>query len=136
MKKLIVFVWTMALMMTRALAEPAEVPLFAAENPYMRIAIEEAYAGICQHHGGPFGAVIVKDGVIVGQGHNMVLANNDPTGHGEVSAIRNACRNLNTFDLYTTGEPCPMCLFACLWANIEKFLRLHHRGQRHDRLPG
>ena len=96
-----------------------------AKNKYMQDAIKEAYSGIRAHHGGPFGAVIVKDGKIVGRGHNRVLHDNDPTCHGEVSAIRNACKDLNTYDLagcdiYTTGEPCPMCLYACMWANIKK----------------
>ncbi len=96
-----------------------------ADNPYMQSAIEEAYEGITHQHGGPFGAVVVKDGKIIGQGHNQVLADNDPTCHGEVSAIRDACANLETYDLtgcelYTTGEPCPMCLFACMWANIDR----------------
>ncbi|MBQ0150069.1 MAG: nucleoside deaminase [Bacteroidales bacterium] len=94
-------------------------------NKYMTLAIEEAMAGITSQHGGPFGSVIVKDGEIVGKGHNMVLRNNDPTCHGEVAAIRNACTNLGTYDLsgcelYTTGEPCQMCLSACLWANIDR----------------
>lgn len=98
---------------------------YAAEDAFMQIAIEEARTGIYHAHGGPFGSVIVKDGVIVGQGHNMVLANNDSTCHGEVSAIRNAEQNLATYDLsgcvlYTTGEPCPMCLAACMWANIDR----------------
>ncbi len=96
-----------------------------AENEYMQIAIEEAMEGISHQHGGPFGSVIVKDGQIVGQGHNQVILDNDPSCHGEISAIRNAGQNLGTYDLsgcelYTTGEPCPMCLCACLWANIEK----------------
>ena len=91
----------------------------------MKLAIEEAREGINQGHGGPFGTVIVKDGNIVGKGHNKVLVNNDPTCHGEVEAIRNACQNLQTHDLtgcelYTTGEPCHMCLCACMWANIDK----------------
>lgn len=94
-------------------------------NKYMSMAIEEAMEGIKRQHGGPFGTVIVKDGVVVGKGHNMVLKNNDPTCHGEVAAIRNACSHLGTHDLtgcelYTTGEPCQMCLCACLWANISK----------------
>ena len=72
----------------------------------------------------PFGCVIiVAGGNIVGEGHNRVAPDNDPTAHGEVVAIRNACRNLGTFDLsgcilYTSCEPCPMCLNACKWANI------------------
>lgn len=98
---------------------------YTAENPLMQIAIDEARHGIYHNHGGPFGAVIIKNGIIVGQGHNMVVKNNDSTCHGEVSAIRNAEQALGTFDLsgcelYTTGEPCPMCLAACKWANIEK----------------
>ena len=126
MKKLL-FVLILALLSCSVcLAEP--VPdtaglLVEAENVYMQTAIEEAVEGITLRHGGPFGAVIVRDGEIVGQGHNMVLANNDPTCHGEISAIRDAYAKMGAYDLtgcelYTTGEPCPMCLFACLWANI------------------
>lgn len=94
-------------------------------NEYMKKAIEEARIGITNKHGGPFGSVIVKDGKIIASNHNRVLLNNDPTCHGEIAAIREACKNLNTYDLsgcilYTTGEPCPMCLCACMWANIEK----------------
>ena len=81
--------------------------------------------GLKKENGGPFGAVIVKDGKIIASGHNMVLAHHDPTAHGEVTAIRAACQMLSTHDLsgtslFTTGEPCPMCLAACLWANIDK----------------
>lgn len=91
---------------------------------YMQEALEEAYEGIRNGHGGPFGCVIERDGNIVGRGHNRVLVNRDPTCHGEMEAIRNACRKLNTHDLsgctlYTTAEPCPMCLGAILWANIK-----------------
>lgn len=94
-------------------------------HDFMLMAIEEARAGIVQGHGGPFGSVIVKDGEVVSTGHNMVLKNNDPTAHGEMMAIRNAGKALGTFDLsgctlYTTGEPCHMCLCAIMWANIEK----------------
>ena len=94
-------------------------------NKYMKVAIDEALKGINSNHGGPFGSVIVKDGKIIAVGHNCVLKDNDPTCHGEVVAIREACKKLGTFDLsgseiYTTGEPCPMCLFACMWANISK----------------
>lgn len=90
---------------------------------YMGEALKEAYEGIGQGHGGPFGSVIVKDGTIVGRGHNRVVYKKDPTCHGEMEAIRDACRTLDTFDLsgcelYTTAEPCPMCLGAVLWANI------------------
>ena len=96
-----------------------------AADHFMAEAIKEALHGICNGHGGPFGSVIVKDGKIVGKGHNMVLKNNDSTAHGEIMAIRDAEKNLGSYDLtgcilYTTGEPCPMCLYACLWANISK----------------
>lgn len=75
--------------------------------------------------GGPFGAVIVKDGKIVAEGSNCVTLNNDPTAHAEVTTIRKACTALNTFDLsgceiYTSCEPCPMCLSAIYWARIER----------------
>ncbi|MBR4544765.1 MAG: nucleoside deaminase [Oscillibacter sp.] len=94
-------------------------------NPYMKLAIEEAESGIHAGHGGPFGCVIVKDGVVVGRGHNEVLKRNDPTCHGEMMAIREACRTVGTYDLsgcelYTTAAPCPMCFGAILWANIRK----------------
>lgn len=93
-------------------------------SEFMRQAIREAYEGMEQGHGGPFGSVIVKDGKIIGRGHNRVICKKDPTCHGEIEAIRDACRNLDTFDLsgcelYTTAEPCPMCLGAVLWANIK-----------------
>ena len=96
-----------------------------ATNKYMQMAIEEAREGITHEHGGPFGSVIVKDGVVVGRGHNRVLIDHDPTCHGEVSAMRDAGKRLGTYnlsdcDLYTTGEPCPMCLCACLWAHIRR----------------
>lgn len=92
-------------------------------NKFMKLAIKEAREGILNGDGGPFGAIIVKEGKIIGKGHNKVVRNNDPTCHGEIDAIRNACKELNTFDLkgadiYTTGEPCPMCLGAILWSNI------------------
>lgn len=96
-----------------------------ANNKYMQIAIDEARTGINSGHGGPFGTVIVKDGQIIESGHNMVVVNNDSTAHGEIVAIRKAEEKMKTFDLsgcelYTTGEPCPMCLAACMWANIKK----------------
>ena len=96
-----------------------------AQSEFMRIAIQEAREGISNGDGGPFGTAIVRDGVLIASGHNHVLAYNDPTCHGEVDAIRKACKRLGTFDLtgcelYTTGEPCHMCLCACMWANISK----------------
>ena len=91
---------------------------------YMRLAFEEASFGMRNNIGGPFGAIIVHNGQIVGKGHNKVTSTNDPTAHAEVTAIRNACKNLNTFDLqsailYSSCEPCPMCLSAIYWANIK-----------------
>lgn len=94
-------------------------------NKYMKMAINEAKKGIRNGHGGPFGAVIVRNDEVIAKGHNQVVKNNDPTCHGEIMAIHKACKKLGTFDLsgceiYTTGEPCPMCMAAILWANIEK----------------
>lgn len=91
---------------------------------FMRQAIELAVENI-KNGGGPFGAVIVKDGVVVATGVNRVTANNDPTAHAEVCAIRAACTKLGAFDLsgcviYTSCEPCPMCLGAIYWAHIDK----------------
>lgn len=96
-----------------------------AQSEFMQIAIQEAREGISNGDGGPFGTAIVRDGVLIASGHNHVLAYNDPTCHGEVDAIRKACKRLGTFDLtgcelYTTGEPCHMCLCACMWSNISK----------------
>lgn len=95
-----------------------------AQTKYMKKAILWAKKSVTKG-GGPFGAVIVKDGVIVAQGHNCVTLNNDPTAHAEVTVIRKACKKLNTFDLsgceiYTSCEPCPMCLAAIYWARINK----------------
>lgn len=92
---------------------------------FMKMAIDEAREGIRKGDGGPFGCVIVKDGAVVGTGHNRVVEMKDPTCHGEIMAIRDACKNLDTFDLsgcelYTTAEPCPMCRGAIMWANISK----------------
>lgn len=94
------------------------------QHDYMQKAIELAKRSV-EKGGGPFGAVIVKDGTIVAQGHNCVTLDNDPTAHAEVSTIRKACKTLNTFDLsgceiYTSCEPCPMCLSAIYWARIDK----------------
>ena len=87
----------------------------------MRRAIELAQKGIDDGQGGPFGAVVVRDGAIIGEGCNRVTSTNDPTAHAEIVAIREACRNLNSFQLenctiYTSCEPCPMCLGAIYWA--------------------
>ena len=94
-------------------------------NEYMKIAKELANENLKTNAGGPFGACIVKNGKIIGRGSNHVLANNDPTAHAEVMAIRDACKNINTYDLsdcelYTSCYPCPMCLSAIIWSNIKK----------------
>ena len=91
---------------------------------YMKEAFKEAYQGMRNNEGGPFGAVVVLDGKIVGRGNNIVTSTNDPTAHAEVVAIRNACKGLQKFHLpeaiiYATSEPCPMCLSAIYWANIK-----------------
>lgn len=94
-----------------------------ADPRFMKRAIELARVGMISGAGGPFGAVIVKNGEVVGEGHNRVVSDNDPTAHGEIIAIRRACEKLEWFSLegceiYTTGEPCPMCLGAIHWARI------------------
>jgi len=92
---------------------------------YMDRAIEKAIKGVLQNEGGPFGCVIIKDGRIIGSGNNKVTSTNDPTAHAEIIAIRNACQALNSFQLedcimYTSCEPCPMCLGAIYWARPKK----------------
>ena len=93
-------------------------------NEYMKIAKELADDNLKTNVGGPFGACIVQNGKIIGRGSNHVLSNNDPTAHAEVMAIRDACKNIGTYDLsgcelYTSCYPCPMCLSATIWANIK-----------------
>ncbi|MCS6833640.1 MAG: nucleoside deaminase [Flammeovirgaceae bacterium] len=88
---------------------------------FMREAIQQALKGMYSNEGGPFGAIVVKDGKIVGRGNNRVTSTNDPTAHAEIVAIRDACKNLGSFQLdgciiYTSCEPCPMCLGAIYWA--------------------
>ncbi len=90
---------------------------------FLNEAFNAAFQSILENAGGPFGAVVVKDGKIIAKGGNQVVSQNDPTAHAEIVAIREACRKLNTFDLtgsvlYATCEPCPMCLSAIYWANI------------------
>ncbi len=95
------------------------------ENQFMSEAIKLSIENVNQRGGGPFGAVVVKDGKIIARGYNQVTANNDPTAHAEVVAIREACKVLGNFQLdgceiYTSCEPCPMCLGAIYWARPEK----------------
>jgi guanine deaminase len=94
-------------------------------NPYMRRAIELAVENVRSGRGGPFAAVVVKDGAVVAEGTNRVTSTNDPTAHAEVVAIREACRALRDFQLtgceiYTSCEPCPMCLGAIYWARLAR----------------
>ena len=93
-------------------------------NEFMNIAIELSKENLDKKYGGPFGAIIVKNGEIVGKGINRVIKDNDPSAHAEIVAIRDACKNLNTPDLtgcilYTSCYPCPMCLSATIWSNIK-----------------
>lgn len=95
----------------------------------LRLAVESAASG----NGGPFAAVVVKDGEIVGRGSNGVTGQNDPTAHAEVQAIRDACRHLDTFrldgcDIYCSSEPCPMCLGAIYWARLDRIYYANDRG--------
>jgi guanine deaminase len=92
---------------------------------FFEIACREAEQGMSAGDGGPFGALVVKDGIIAGQGHNSVLSSRDSTAHAEITAIRDAERTLGNYDLsgceiYTTCYPCPMCLGAIMWARITK----------------
>ena len=94
------------------------------KNEFMKRAIELSVESVI-HGGGPFGSVIVKDNKIIAEGSNKVTPTNDPTAHGEIVAIRNACKKLNNFtlngcELYSSCEPCPMCLSAIYWARITK----------------
>lgn len=96
-----------------------------SDRKFMRRAIALAMEGVDDNGGGPFGCVVVKNGEIIGEGHNQVTSANDPTAHAEVMAIRDACKKLGTFQLdgcviYTSCEPCPMCLGAIYWARAEK----------------
>ena len=94
-------------------------------NEYMKEAIDLSKANLTKKYGGPFGAVIVKDGKVIGRGANRVILRHDPTAHAEVMAIRDACNNIESHDLtncilYTSCYPCPMCLSAIIWSNIKK----------------
>ena len=100
----------------------------------MREAIRLSLSKMRANHGGPFGAVVVRKGKIIGRGWNRVTSTNDPTAHAEVSAIREACKKLKTFqlddcELYTSCEPCPMCLAAIYWA---RFKKVYYANTRKD----
>ena len=102
---------------------------------FMNIAMKEAYDNVPE--GGPFGAVIVRGDEIISIGQNHVTCNNDPTAHAEIVAIRKACEKLDDFSLkgcslYTSCEPCPMCLSAIYWSHIDKIYYHHTRQDAHD----
>jgi tRNA(Arg) A34 adenosine deaminase TadA len=104
------------------------------QEVFMREAIRLASQNVEVQGGGPFGAVIVKEGTIIATATNHVTTANDPTAHAEVNAIREACKKLNTFDLsgceiYASCEPCPMCLASIYWARIDK---IYYAGNRYD----
>lgn len=104
------------------------------QSKFMKEAIRLSVTNVEEGHGGPFGAVVVKDGKIIGRGANCVTKHNDPTAHAEVMAIREACKALNTFQLdgceiYTSCEPCPMCLGAIYWARPDK---LYYANSKED----
>jgi len=107
-------------------------------NQYMKLAIEAARKGMESNMGGPFGAVIVRNGEVIAVAHNEVIGTNDPTAHAEIVAIRRATAKLGRFDIsdceiYSTCEPCPMCLSAIHWAGIRK---LYFGADRHDAAGG
>jgi len=100
---------------------------------FLKMAVEEAFRGMRAGEGGPFGAIITRDGKIIGKGHNTVLKSNDPTAHAEVNAIRAACRqykspHLTGAVIYSNFEPCPMCLAAIYWADIRSLFFCNSRS--------
>ena len=122
-----------ALCALAACKDQKEIEITEQDCAYMREAIRLASESV-ENGGGPFGAVIVKDGKIIAGRSNSVTIDNDPTAHAEVNTIRQACRELGTFDLdgcviYTSCEPCPMCLGAIYWAGID---RIYYGNSRKD----
>src|SRR5271155_2492951 len=104
------------------------------KEKFMRVAIRLSLIKMRENCGGPFGAVVVQNGKIVGRGWNRVTSSNDPTAHAEITAIRRACKELETFqldgcELYTSCEPCPMCLAAIYWARLQK---IYYANTRKD----
>jgi tRNA(Arg) A34 adenosine deaminase TadA len=104
------------------------------KTKFMRMAIRLSLSKMRGNHGGPFGAIVVRQNKIVGRGWNRVTSTNDPTAHAEISAIRDACQKLKTFqlddcELYTSCEPCPMCLAAIYWARLKK---IYYANTRKD----
>lgn len=110
------------------------VPSLADKQHFLGLAMAEAIRGAQAGQGGPFGALVVKDGIVIAKAANAVVANNDPTAHAEVQAIRAACAFLGSFqlddcDVYASCEPCPMCLGAILWARPRA---VYHAATRQD----
>ena len=104
------------------------------DHGFMELAAKLSLQGVEGRAGGPFGAVIVKDGQVIAEGWNEVTSGNDPTAHAEVMAIRKACQALGTFNLsgaviYSSCEPCPMCLAACYWARLDRLVYANTRDQ-------
>ncbi|MDR1840513.1 MAG: nucleoside deaminase [Holophagales bacterium] len=104
------------------------------DESFLKRALELAEIGVGRADGGPFGALIVKDGQIISEGWNTVIANHDPTAHAEINAIRLACEMLKTFHLagcalYASSEPCPMCLSASYWARVDKIVFANARSK-------
>jgi guanine deaminase len=104
---------------------------------FMMEAIRLSEEGMKEGHGGPFGAIVVKDNTIIGRGFNRVLSSNDPTAHAEVTAIRDACKNIESFQLneciiYTSCEPCPMCMGAIYWARPKAVYYANSRNDAAD----
>lgn len=104
------------------------------KNKFMQEAIRLAAEKMRQGHGGPFGAVIVRNGQVIARGYNQVTSTSDPTAHAEIIAIRQACKTVNDFrlngcEIFINCEPCPMCLAAIYWAGIEK---IYYAADRHD----
>lgn len=112
----------------------AELKQRDMKKEFMQLAIDIAVESVKELQGGPFGAIIVKDGKVIAKTSNSVTTTNDPTAHAEINAIREACQHLNTFDLsgseiYSSCEPCPMCLSAIYWAKIDK---IYYAADRYD----
>jgi len=109
----------------------------APQPEFMKLAVEEGVKAVNSGEGGPFGAIIMKDGKVLVAGHNMIHAQQDCTAHAEMTVIRMACQKLKNFDLtgctmYTSCYPCPMCMGACLWAHLEAVYYGASKEEAHD----
>jgi tRNA(Arg) A34 adenosine deaminase TadA len=107
------------------------------EEQFMQMAVRLSREGMDKGNGGPFGSIVVKDNEVIGKGYNSVLSDHDPTAHAEIIAIRDACNRLNSFhlegcEIYTSCEPCPMCLGAIYWARPDKVYFANTRKNAED----